>query len=90
MSMAKGNRVRVSIVGTPGAKLETGAKTEHGRPDQNRNRKKVVRKKGARRDDARRCENGRTGHNTHGPSGNRKTLDSRGRKLGLGATHSII
>ena len=37
----------VSYVRTPDAKLETGAKTEHGRPDQNTNARKLFEREGS-------------------------------------------
>ena len=78
------------IIRTPDAKLETGAKTEHGRPDQNTNVRKLPEGKG-RRDGAKRNENGQTGYETHSPSGKfERRSGSKAGKAGLGATCSSL
>ena len=79
------------IIRTPGAKLETGAKTEHGRPDQNTNARKLSERKGSGGTVKSDMQTGELATKKHGPSGKvRKTLDSKGGKAGLGATCSTL
>ena len=71
--------------------METGAETEHGRPDQNTNARKLSERKGSGGTVQSDMKKGELAPKKHGPSGkNRKTLDSKGRKGGLGATCSTL
>ena len=64
-------------VGNRGAKLETEAKTEHGRPDQNTNARKLSEREGSGGTVQSDMKTGRTGYEKYGPSrekGRRSTV----------------
>ena len=56
-------------VGNRGAKMETGAKTEHGRPDQNTNARKLSERKGSGGTVHSDMKTGALATKKHGPSG---------------------
>ena len=80
----------ISYVYTPDAKLETWAKTEHGRPNQNTNARKLSERKGLGGPVQSDRKTSELATKSTAQAGQFKTLDSKGRKASMDATCSSL